>query len=86
MNSTWRAYSKQVLGYEAPLTPVNDIYVSTYKVQEFLNQGKTLNQIFLAWNAGEDRKKCSSGTNSLGVKFNSCEYIKNGIVAYNSIN
>lgn len=85
MNPTWKAYSKQVLGYEAPLSEINDVYVSTHKIQEWLNNGKSVEQIFLMWNSGEKPKKCSSGVNSMGVKFNSCDYIKKGMIAYNSL-
>jgi hypothetical protein len=85
MNPTWKAYSKQILGYEAPLTEINDIYVSTHKIQGWLDKGKKVEEILLMWNSGEKPKKCSSGVNSLGVKFNSCEYVRQGLVAYNSI-
>jgi hypothetical protein len=74
-----------VLGYEAPLSEVNDIYVSTHKIQEWLEKGKKVDQIFLMWNSGEKPKKCSSGYNSQKVYYNSCEYVKKGLVAYNQL-
>lgn len=85
MPSTWKLYSTQVLGYVAPISEINDIYVSAHKVQEFLDKGKTVNQVFLSWNAGENAKKCGSGKNKYGVKYNSCEYVKKGLIAYNSL-
>lgn len=86
MPNTWKLFSKEVLGYEAPLTPTNDLYVTSSMVQTWLNEGRSVEKIFLSWNAGSSAKKCSSGRNSKGVKYNSCEYVKKGLVTYNLIN
>jgi len=86
MNGTWNLYSKEVLGYTAPLTKVNNMYVTTHIVQRFLNEGRNIERIALAWNAGENKKQCSSGINKYGVPYDSCKYIKAIKVAYNSIN
>lgn len=68
------------------MTIVNDTYVSAHIIQEWLDEGKSVNAIMLAWNAGEGAKKCGKGTNKFGVKYNSCEYVKKGLITYNSIN
>lgn len=39
----------------------------------------------LAWNAGENAKKCSRGYNSKGVFYDSCSYVKKGMITYNSL-
>lgn len=75
MPMTWRAESERVIGYVAPLTEENAEYVATHKVQRLLNQGRTEHQIILAWNAGENAKRCSKGVNKFGVAFNSCAYV-----------
>jgi hypothetical protein len=67
------------------MTLINDTYVSAHIIQGWLDEGQTKERILLNWNAGEGAKKCGSGYNKLKVKFNSCEYIKKGIVAYNNI-
>jgi len=85
MPNTWKLFSKEVLGYEAPLTKINGLYVSVNKVQDWLDRGKTKEQIFLAWNAGEQAKKCGKGTNKFGVKYDSCSYVKKGLIAYNNL-
>lgn len=79
MPKTYAGYSKEVLGYIAPLTPVNAEYVTTMKVQEWLEEGRTKEQILLAWNAGENAKKCKKGINKHGVKYDSCAYITKGL-------
>lgn len=79
MPKTYAGYSKQVLGYVAPMTPVNAEYVATVKVQEWLNEGRSPEKILLAWNAGEGATKCKKGVNKLGVKYDSCSYVKKGL-------
>lgn len=67
------------------MTLVNDTYVSAHIIQEWLDKGKSVNSILLAWNAGENAKKCGSGRNKFGVKYNSCEYVKKGLITYNQL-
>lgn len=82
---TWKLYSKEVLGYVAPVSKVNDIYISSHMIQKWLDNGKELNEILLIWNAGGNAKKCGKGVNSKKVPYNSCEYVKNGIIVYNNL-
>ncbi len=83
MPKTWQLYSKQVLGYVAPVNYTNDVYISSKKIQTWLNRGYNIKTVLLFWNAGENAKKCNRGTNSKGVKYNSCEYVKRGIKIFN---
>lgn len=64
------------------MTEINSKYVAVMKVQGWLNDGRTEKQIFLAWNAGEQAKKCGKGTNKYGVKYDSCSYITKALTAY----
>lgn len=82
--NTWKLYSKEVLGYEARVSKINDIYVSSRMIQKWLDQGKELNEILLIWNAGGNAKKCSKGVNNKKVAYNSCEYVRQGEIAYNT--
>lgn len=79
MPSTYAGYSKQILGYEAPVTKINARYIAARKIQEWLDDGKTPQQILLYWNAGEGAKKCSKGVNKYKVKFDSCSYVQKGM-------
>ena len=82
--STYKAYSIQVLGYVADLTPVNAEYIATVKMEELSKKYKP-EQIFLKWNAGEGSIKCSSGINKNGTPYDSCSYIKKAINYYNQL-
>ena len=53
------------------------------KVEEWLEKGKTVRDIALLWNQG-NTGKCSSGINSLGVSYDSCDYAKNVQTFYNN--
>jgi len=73
LGDTWNAFSKEVLGYVAPHTGINEEYVATVKIQKWLEAGKSVEQIALLWNQGHVGK-CSRGTNQHGVDYDSCEY------------
>lgn len=73
LSSTWKAYSKDVLGYVAPQTATNTKLVVEGKIKEWKKQGLTDRQIFLIWNQGNPGK-CKAGVNSKGVKYDSCAY------------
>lgn len=83
--STYKAYSIQVLGYVADLTPVNAEYIATVKMEQ-MSKKYSPNQIFLKWNAGEGATQCSQGINKNGIPFNSCEYINKAMNYYNQLN
>ncbi len=71
---TWALFSKEVIGYLAPLTPVNEEYVAVNKIEQWLRDGHTIKQIALLWNQGHT-SRCKSGVNEFGVEFDSCEYV-----------
>lgn len=75
MPATYKAHSKEIIGYVAPLTEDNAEYVAVVRIQKLLDKGRTEHQIVLGWNAGENAKKCSKGVNKYGVKYNSCAYV-----------
>ncbi|MCP6727373.1 MAG: hypothetical protein KJI69_05190 [Patescibacteria group bacterium] len=72
---TWKLFSKEVLGYVAPQTIINEEYVATIKIEKWLRQGLTVKEVALRWNQGSHKKKCSAGVNKFGVEYNSCEYV-----------
>lgn len=78
MPTTWAGWSKRVLGYVAPQTPINERYVALHKIQYHIDQGNSDAGVFLIWNSGSNRQ-CSSGINSMGVAYDSCAYVKKGL-------
>ena len=79
MPNTYKSYSRDATGRELPPTKTNAMYVASLKIEKWVRQGKTDSQILLIWNAGENAKKCGSGTNKYKVKYNSCQYVKDGL-------
>jgi len=75
MPATYKAYSKEVVGYVAPLNEDNAEYIATAKVQKWLDSGKSEQWIILTWNGKSKSGKCHQGENSYGVAFNSCAYV-----------
>lgn len=75
MPKTWQDWSKKVLGYVAPQTPVNERYVALRKIQHHLDEGYSEAEVALIWNQGNP-SKCKAGVNSSGVAYNSCDYVK----------
>lgn len=75
---TWKMYSKEVLGQEAPLTNENESAVAYGKVSKWLEDGFNPDQIASIWNSGkpdaylQDHK----GTNKYGVKYDTPGYVK----------
>ena len=85
MPGTWRDMSKQVLGYVAPQTSINEQYVALMTVQRLFNEGKTERQIALIWNTslgGTEKPLEIKGTNKKGVKFDSVAHAKKVLTAY----
>jgi hypothetical protein len=78
--ATWERWSNRVLGYVAPMTPVNEEYVALYKIQQHLDEGYNEAQIALIWNQGH-AGPCKAGTNSKGIEYNSCAYRDKVLVA-----
>ena len=83
MPSTWRMFSKEVYGYELAMTPERERYVVTKMVSDWMATGLTPAQVALRWNAGGNATKCSSGTNSYGVKYDSCKHVQTVLMAMN---
>lgn len=54
------------------------------KIQKWLDQGMTPEDIALRWNAGGARK-CSQGVNSHGVAYDSCKYVEVTMGYYKNI-
>lgn len=75
MPSTWSYWSNRVIGYVAEQTPINERYVALHKIQEHLNAGYGNDDIARIWNQG-NAGPCVRGTNSKGVKYDSCAYEK----------
>ena len=74
MPETFRHQSIKVLGYIAKPTLINQQYITTLTIQNMLEKGMSPERIARTWNQGND-SPCKSGTNSKGVKFNSCQYV-----------
>jgi hypothetical protein len=81
---TYNQQSIRVLGYVAPMTKNNVEYVTVKTVDLMLKNQLTVEQIGRSWNQG-NTGPCRSGTNSLGVKFNSCQYVKELLDKYNQL-
>lgn len=73
MPSTWAAYSKQVLGYVADMTPTNEKYVALIKITEWMRDGHDMDNVARIWNQG-NAGPCGSGVNSKGVPYDSCAH------------
>jgi len=82
--STYEAYSIQVLGYVADLTPVNAEYIATMSVQRMMKRYSP-EQIFLKWNAGEGATRCRKDVNSNGTPYDSCSYVHKAMKNYKQL-
>jgi len=70
-------YAKDILGYVPEMTEINEKYVTVMKIQSWLDDGLTPEQIALKWNHPAGLAYgCSSGYNSKGVWYDSCAYVK----------
>lgn len=84
---TWKSWAKEILGDEnAPLTRENQNKVATLKIQKWLNDGFTPEQVAAAWNSGEGKAKSGAWKNNIGtvigddgteVNYNTPQYVKN---------
>lgn len=73
--STWEAWSKDVAGEVLPFNEANEYHVAHLKVEGWLDDGYTEEQIALIWNQGNPGP-CKSGINSHGVAYDSCAYVE----------
>ena len=74
MPKTWEGDSKKYLGYVARPSFINQQYVTTYKIQAWIDQGKTDYQIGLLYNSGQVREV--KGVNKWGQRYDSGAYAK----------
>lgn len=70
-------WSKETIGYVAPVTETNEMYIATLMVQKWLAQGYTEKEIFLMWNAGRPIEV--KGTNKHGVEYDSGAYARKAL-------
>lgn len=70
---TWKNYAQQELGdANAELTPDNETFVVSKRVEKWIDEGKTARQIASIWNAGQGEPdaytgKFSNGNPSVGI-------------------
>ena len=70
----WKAWSKEYIGYVAPQTETNEMYVAHKAIQSWIAKGHDDATIFRKWNGGDGRIK--SGINSKGVPYDTALYAK----------
>jgi len=75
--ATYAAWSRETIGYVAPVTEINEKYIATLKVERWLEVGYTEKEIFLIWNAGRPIE--ISGTNKHGVRYDSGKYARKAL-------
>lgn len=80
LDSTWKAWSTETIGYVAPLTEINEKYVATLMVEKWLEKGYSEKDIFLTWNAG--RPVGVKGVNKHGVKYDSGAYARKALAYF----
>ena len=78
MPATWRMWSNIVYGEVREMTPVRERYVVTNIIASWVDEGLSNDRVFLRYNAG-GATRCSKGVNSLGVSYNSCHYVREGM-------
>lgn len=72
LDSTYKLFAKEVLGYIPKRSYINERYVAVIKVNRWLKQGYTAYQIGLIWNGGEPVEK--KGVNKHGQEYDSAQY------------
>lgn len=65
-------WSAETIGYVAPVTEVNEMYVATLMVQKWIDAGYSDATIFRKWNGGDGRVK--AGYNEHGVYYDTGAY------------
>lgn len=91
MPATWeswsREYAKSALGVDTPLSmsKTNQDFVAEFKIQQWLDQGLTPQQIAAKWNSGSEVGwENKVGVNSKGVKYDVPGYVKKVLDALSS--
>lgn len=78
--------SKEILGYVARQTPINEEYVAVKKIEQLLSEGKTEKEIAMIWNGslgGSEEPKIKKGKNRWGVKYDTLAYSQKVLAVYN---
>lgn len=81
LESTWKMWSKEHIGYVAPQSKINEMYVATLQVQKWIDNGYTDKQVFLSWNAGRPHEV--KGINKHGIAYDSGLYALKALAYYN---
>ena len=91
MPATWeswsREYAREALGVDTPLSmsKSNQDFVAEFKIQQWLDQGLTPQQIAAKWNSGSEVGwENKVGVNSKGVKYDVPGYVSKVIGALSS--
>lgn len=78
--------SKEILGYVARQTPVNEEYVAVKKIEKLFAEGNTEKEIAMIWNGslgGSEEPKVKKGKNKWGVKYDTLAYSQKVLAVYN---
>lgn len=86
MPSTWRQWSKEVLGIEnAPLTLENENKVAYTKIKNWKDSGYNPAQIASMWNSGKPDWKGKKGVNKYGVAYDVPSYVNKVYSTYQQV-
>lgn len=72
--ATWNQRSREVLGYVAPITRINEEYVLAHTVQSYFDKGYTAYEYALIHNGGEVKEK--RGVNKYKQSYDSGSYAR----------
>jgi hypothetical protein len=73
MPATWKSWAGEILGNpNAPMTQQNQDKVAVTKINQWLQQGYTPQQVALLWNSGTTTPR--KGVNKYGVSYDSGAY------------
>jgi hypothetical protein len=79
MPATWKAWAKEYTNSDKPLpmTPENQDMIAEWKIQQWIDEGLTVEEIAAKWNSGSHKNwKKKIGVNKWGVKYNVPAYVK----------
>lgn len=74
---TWKGYSREIIGQEAPMTKENEAAVVYGKVHNWLQAGYSPEEIASMWNSGKPDAylQGKAGVNKYGVKYDVPGYV-----------
>lgn len=85
MPPTWRSLTKKHLGEVKGYSTTTAELVVYKEIQDLQLKKLTPKQIFQIWNQGTYKKPCVRGVNSWGVRYDSCQYVKESMAIYNKL-